>query len=147
MKVPKTWGRSRDRSPSRRWEMVGCGFPPHFRGEFGSCWNWDWSKNLHPLVFPNIPGGWISPFSIGNTSTPSGAPIFQPAMLDYQNVGCLYLDIACQVGFSARQKDSSMSRFARFTKLVLEMPWGLGAKVKIKNGGWISMNIYFFFFF
>ena len=36
---------------------------------------------MQALIFPNI-AAWIIPhLQIGNTSTPSGAPIFQPAML------------------------------------------------------------------
>ena len=41
-----------------------------------------WCLKMVPkMVFPNIAMAGISPFSIGNTSTQSGA-IFQPAMLD-----------------------------------------------------------------
>ena len=51
---------------------------------------------IYPLVFPNIAIAGISPFLIGNTSTKhSGAPIFQPAMLDFQSVQQDYSETGC----------------------------------------------------
>ena len=48
---------------------------------------WNKIQKYYTLVFPNIAiAGMTSPFLIGNTSTQSGAPIFQPAMSDYRSV-------------------------------------------------------------
>ena len=49
---------------------------------------------ISPLVNDHIAIAGISPFLIGNTSTTqSGAPIFQPAMLDYRSVDAPFEDV------------------------------------------------------
>ena len=64
-------------------------FPCRFRGPKvgGSFLSWEVLKNWdYPLVNDHIAIAGIPPCLRGYTSTQSGAPIFQPAMLDYRSV-------------------------------------------------------------
>ena len=49
-------------------------------------WIHEWLIFIYTLVNDHIAGWNIPPSLIGNKSTQSGAPIFQPAILDYRSV-------------------------------------------------------------